>query len=42
MNGRIQKEMSALRRKATAESWSIEVKVLPKATAEPETEGSRP
>jgi hypothetical protein len=42
MNGRIQKELSALRRKATAESWLIEVKVLPKATAEPETEGSRP
>ena len=34
MNGRIQKEMSALRRTATAENWSIEVKSLPENPVE--------
>ena len=40
MNGRIQKEMAALREKAVDEEWSVEVKRLPEPSSE--TEGSRP
>ena len=40
MNGRIQKEMAALREQAAGEGWSVEVKRLPEPISE--TEGSRP
>lgn len=40
LNGRIQKEMAALRDKAVGEGWSVEVKRLPEPISE--TEGSRP
>ena len=40
MEGRIQKEISALQTRAADEEWEVEVKPLPETASE--VEGSRP